>query len=107
MTSRERIDRNKRAIVIVELIALILLLVSAIWLPVHSPWQSPWSSIPFLLGLAMFTLALVYGRFLGLRCPSCGESWYALALSGLNKNLFKLDRRIHYCPYCGCDIDAN
>jgi|SRR6516164_3244361 len=103
MTRRQRLDQNKRAMMIVALIGIALITATLLWLP-----RDPiWFPIAQLLTCAIFLGALLYGWLIGLRCPSCRGSWYALAMTGLSKGLLKLDKRIHYCPYCGCDIDAN
>jgi hypothetical protein len=101
MTRREQIDRNKRGIMIVALCAFAIVAVGTIW----TRMQAVYSPVPVLLGTVILGLAMFYGWFKGLRCPSCRESWYSLAM-GSGPISFRIDKRIRYCPYCGCDIDA-
>jgi hypothetical protein len=58
-----------------------------------------------LPGGVLFVLIILYANLLAFRCSHCGANWGTLAMQGPG-NLFAIDRRIRFCPFCGRDIDS-
>jgi hypothetical protein len=58
-----------------------------------------------LLGGLPFCLLFLYANLFSFLCPRCCTAWGSLALTG-TRQVFSIDNRIRFCPFCGCNIDT-
>ena len=102
MTIREYLQRRLRRVMIIVMFGFALAIAGGLWSSLHPPWQGFF----VLPGVVLFVLSLIYAWLFALRCPLCAGQWYGLLqLTGYGQGLWRIDPRIHFCPYCGRDID--
>ncbi len=67
-----------------------------------------WLWIPGFLGfgVAWVTAFVTTMTGIGFRCPDCRANLAFLFLHGPGWQLRRVSVRVRYCPYCGCDFDA-
>ena len=99
MTIREFIEQKKRRFASITFVGIGLCLIAVFLGP-----AAPILWFLFLLGFVLALLTQVYALVFGYRCPRCATRWTTLAQTG--RTQLSIDKRIHYCPYCGCDVDA-
>jgi hypothetical protein len=101
MTIRCDFNRKKRRIWAVALVGLGYTIGGSVMAAIMNLGPPFWV-IP---GVIVFAAAMVFGQF-DFRCPRCGQRWGHIAMQ-TRTTLFwvSIDTRIHYCPFCGCDID--
>jgi uncharacterized membrane protein len=68
-----------------------------------SVYDQPVVTILGAIGIVIGLVVEKRQRFLGAPCPACGGN-LALFLNYRNA-LLPTERRIHFCPYCGGDLD--
>jgi hypothetical protein len=100
VTGREYLNRRKRWVMglfysgavlfLGSLLVSGLLVQPDLWLYVGLP------------GFGAAFLGLTYGQTFGMRCPWCRGNLAQLALL---PGPMSLDRRLHFCPYCGHRLD--
>jgi hypothetical protein len=65
--------------------------------------QPAWSMIG-IPGFALFFCAIVLGQSGGLRCLLCQTNLGPILMT---RGGVSIDNRLHFCPYCGCDLDRD
>jgi hypothetical protein len=102
MTIRQQFNRTKRRILAVLLVGAAYLFAAmawAVWLNIDPPW---WA----IFGFVVMGAAIVFAA-VSFRCPNCKNRWGQIAMmSGWKPFSLSIDTRFRYCPFCGCDIDA-
>ena len=61
------------------------------------------------VGFGAAFIAIFYAQ-IGIKCPSCRNSWGYIAMyKGFEFSnpfkIFRISKKIRYCPFCGIDID--
>lgn len=102
ITIRAQFDKTKRRIMRIALCGFLLGVLAVILADLEIIKAAPYYAV--LPGMTLFTLALFYANLIAFRCPRCSENWGVLAAMGY-PSFFKIDSRIRYCPFCGCNVD--
>lgn len=100
MTIRTLFERKKRRLMGVAYISIAFGMVGVTLQQNFLSIVPPYAALP---AFAVFALTLLYANLFAFWCPQCQKNWGTLAMQ---TPLFRLDRDIRYCPYCGADIDA-
>jgi hypothetical protein len=100
VTTRALFDRRKRRIMTVAFAGFALFAGGVFLMPLGPVWI-----VPNLLGFAVAFGAMFYGWLFAFRCPQCGGQWAPLAMQG-GRSPFRIDPKVHYCPYCAYEIDT-
>jgi hypothetical protein len=101
VTIRETVTRKKRWIMLIMFSGFGIFVGG---MPLALLIDPAFISVSFS-GFAVTFITMLYAELFGLPCPSCGGNWAPLALHS-RSGPFSLNRRIHYCPFCGCNIDT-
>lgn len=100
MTLREQFNKTKRWLMAASLVAVGFCALGTTLLNQNPAFAKPLLITSFLV----FFLLTTYGHLMAFRCRGCKRSWGMHAMQSL-RSIFGVDPRVHYCPYCGFDID--
>src|SRR5579862_7441771 len=100
MTIRDELNRHKQHLMTVYLIGPALLVGAVV---LAEAWLFP--ALPFLVSAGAFCAIYCFYFINKLRCANCGILLNHLVLRP-SWHLLTIDPRIHYCPFCGSDIDT-
>jgi len=100
MQMRVQLDRRKRRVMSVVYVAFGLFAASTLLCPaLGQPDIAVYLVAP---SFAVFFFGLLYAHYFAFRCLRCRGNLAPLVLHGAG---FSLDRRIQFCPWCGCGLD--
>jgi hypothetical protein len=99
VTIRATISRRMCKAAILMYCAMALFLITALWAIAKDEKLVTFSLIPFVVAMAA-TAYLVHG----MRCPHCRVRLGSIVCYGGNP--FRISPRVHFCPFCGVDLDS-
>ncbi len=100
MTIRKILNKKKRIVIFTMICGMI---VSGIFIKNYAPHQNGFPPLITFIGFFVAMLALFLSKFI-IRCPVCkGNLGEMMMTSG---SPFSISKNIHYCPYCGTDVDT-
>ncbi len=101
MTARDQIDRRFRRVM--QIFYLGFALFGGAIFANKALAMPGWVWVPGLLGFAVAWLTMAGAYIVGFHCPTCGGRMTALLMQ---RGGFRMDPSVHFCPYCGQDLDA-
>jgi len=99
MTLRDKLDRQARWIFFPMYGGMLIFIAGII---ANAALGQQWTAVVALPGFALAFAATMFGYLWGFRCPCCRCS---LAPLVFHPPGFGVDRRVHFCPYCGRGLD--
>jgi len=103
MTIRTILNKKKRRVAAVAYFGMAVLALGLFLGGLHPAFFAV-----AILGYATSFLTIFYAFTVGFPCPKCGVPWASVAMNAMNVgNLFSIDRRIKFCPFCGSDVDQD
>ncbi len=99
MSIRSEINKTKRTLDMIACVGFALFLFSLVLIE-----KAPFLPAIAIAGFAIFFGAITYS-FYGIKCLKCkGPFGYVVVAMG---TLFRISKKIRYCPFCGIDLDAD
>jgi hypothetical protein len=106
MTIRYELNRQKRNMMIIIFFGILFLFGMPLsFFHPNSEKLFIILNIISLIGVGIIAVTSWYTRSFGLKCPKCKKKWRDIVF--VSGTLFAISKNIHFCPFCGTNIDKN